>query len=149
MAKEEKAKKRIGGRNYWRIRKLVDEIKEIGKEIDKWQEAEAEKLELYPDQINWGVGSIFDPMVEIVDGQVINAKVIGRLERDLFNAAAEKREALKAKDAELGELRDELAKKLGIWPDMINVNTGVIEGDYEEVDPDDQPEEKTEKAAEE
>ena len=77
------------------------------------------------------------PLVEIVDGRVIRAKVIKRIPRKLVIENREKNGEITAIDQKLGEFRDSLAMKLGTWPDAINVQDGTVTDDqFEEVDPD-------------
>jgi len=139
MAEKKKKQKRIKGTHYYTMQNMVKDLKKERKEIVKWQNAEAEKLDAYPDQINWLAGSIFDPMAEIVEGKVINAQVIARVPRDIFKQNQEKAAKLEELDDKLINYREDLAKQLDILPSMINLETGVINNkDYEGINPDEE-----------
>ncbi len=144
MAEKEKVKKRIAGPEYWKLMGLMKELQKLQVKLNEWAEEKAEEMQLYPDQINWNTGSIFDPLTVIVNGKIVEGKVISRLERKAFNEHKKKVVALKKKDDEIGTFREGLAKKLNIWPDMIDFKTGVISGDYEEVAMDKKPDGKEE-----
>lgn len=134
---EEKKKKRIKGKAFWKLKDFEKKIRDFQEELSEWEINKAEELELYPDQINWNTGAIFDPNAEIKNNQVLNGLVIGRLEHKTLREHKNIIDKVKLIDKEMIEFRDKLANKLEVWPDMIDLKTGVIENDvYESIDPD-------------
>ena len=133
--------KRVTGEAYWRMRGLVKKLDEATKAIQAWREAECERRSLYPDQVNWAVGAIYDTAAEIRDGQVVNAKVVGRLPLEVLAAQRALIATVRALDEELVEYRDNLARRLRVWPEQIFFKDGSIsEGpEYEAVNVDAAP----------
>jgi len=133
--KDKKKQKRIKGKAYWKLNGFMNEIKQKQKDLAKWQLEKAEEQDLYPDQIAWGSGAIYDPLAEIVEGKVINGKTIKRLPREIFKEYLDKIKEIDDVDVEVTKYREELAEKLGIWPDMIAYATGKITGEYDGIEP--------------
>lgn len=139
MAEKEKKKRkrRIKGDAFWKLKSFAKKSKEAQKEVSEWEAGKAEELELYIDQINWITGAIFDPMLEIKEGKVVTGKVIGRLSYDVIKEHKERMVKVESIEKEIIEFRDQLSEKLNVWPDMINLRTGIISNDdYEGIDPD-------------
>lgn len=134
---EEKKRRRIKGDAFWKIQSFQKRILKAQEELNDWQIAKAEELGLYPDQINWATGAVFDDKAEIKDGKVINAKVIERLPFDVLRTHKEQREVFKKLSDEMDTFRNDLARKMKVWPDMIDISTGIVSDNaWEEIDPD-------------
>lgn len=147
MSSDEKTdaptKRRISGEAFWRLKGLLKKIDDAQAELKKWRESKLEEMKKYPDQVNWAVGSIYDPLVEIRDEKVVNAKVIERLPYELLIEHRNKAREIETLGADLEQLRDDLARKLNTWPDAISVRDGVVDaGSLEAVDPDAPKDEK-------
>ena len=98
--KKEKKKRRIKGDAFWKLKGFEKKIRKIQEELSEWESKKAEEMKLYPDQINWATGAVFDPLVEIREGQVKNAQVISRLPFDAINEHKEKMKKVKELDNE-------------------------------------------------
>lgn len=148
---EKKKKRRIKGDAFWKLKGFEKRVKKFQENLDEWRNEKAEELELYPDLINWATGAIFNDGADIVEGKVMNAKVVGRLDYSVLKEYRKQLEEIKKIDNDMSEFRDSLAKHLDIWPDMIDLKTGVIkdEDDYDGFDPDSDEEEKEEIVKEE
>jgi len=144
---KKKKKRRIKGDAFWKLKGFEKKIQKVREELSEWELNKSEELKLYPDQINWATGAIFDPKAEIQDGRVVNAQVIERLAFDVLREHMSITEKLKKIDDEMVEYRDKLSAQLSVWPDMINLSTGIIADDnYEAVDPEkvDEPKDEPE-----
>jgi hypothetical protein len=144
----EAKKRRITGEAYWRLRGLQKQLEEGQKALQKWREEQLEELKLYPDQLNWNTGAIYDPLAEIKDNQVVNAKVIGRVPLEMLADHRAKAAELEEIAAKLVEHREHLAKRLRTWPDAISLKDGTVDGEaYVAVDPEADLTPQDEKAA--
>jgi len=143
--KVEKKKRRIRGDAFWKLKSFEKKIRKWQEELSEWEEKKCEELGLYPDQINWVTGVIVDPKAEIKDGVVVNGHIIDRLPHEVLREHKAKANDLKKIDKEMVDFRDKLCKQLNVWPDMIDLQSGVIsDDDYEGVDPDEEPESEPE-----
>lgn len=134
---EKKKKRRITGESYWKLRGLQKKIEDGNRALQKWREKELEKLKLYPDQVNWATGAIYDPLVKIEGDKIISATVIGRISLELLKEHRDRVAALEPHAVQLVEIRDQLAKRMGVWPDSISLRDGNVDDDgFEAVDPD-------------
>jgi len=148
---EGKKKRRIRGDAFWKLRGFQKKVDKFQEELAEWEMEKLEELKLYPDQINWITGAIVDANAIIEEGRVISGQIVGRLPHEVIKAHKKEIEKLKEIDKELITFLDDLSNKLNIWPDMIDLKTGVIkdEGEYESVNPDTPVEEEKEKEVEE
>lgn len=137
---KEKRKRRVMGDAFWKLKSFEKRLRKFQENLNEWETKKAEELGLYMDQINWSTGAVFDPLAEIQEGRVINARVISRLGFDVLREHREQMEEVKQLNKEMVDYRDDLSKHLHIWPDMIDLKNGVISDEsYEGINPDDQP----------
>jgi hypothetical protein len=154
MAEKQDRKRRITGEAYWRLRGLQKQLEEGQKQLQKWREEKLEELKVYPDQVNWNTGAIYDPIIEIKkdettgEGRVVNAKVIDRVPLEMLADHRAKGAELEEIAAKLVEHREHLAKRLRTWPDAISLKDGTVDGEaYVAVDPEADLTPQDEKAA--
>ena len=148
MAEKKKKQRRIKGEHYWTLQNMLKELKKLNKELTEWQQEQAAELEVYPDQINWAIGAIYDPLTEIEDGRVVRGKIISRIPYELLQESKEKTKAIEEQDAAIVEYREEIANKLDTWPNMIDFKTGEINvKEYSPVDPDEEERARKDKTA--
>jgi len=141
--KMEKKKRRIKGDAFWKLQGFQKRIREFSEEMSEWEMKTAEENELYTDQINWVTGAIFDPNAEIKDSRVINAKVIGRLPHEIIREHKTMTEKLKKIDTDMVAFRNKLCEQLKVWPDMIDLQTGIVEDDkWDGIDPETETEDE-------
>lgn len=135
-------KRRIKGDAFWKLKGFQKRIKNLQEELTEWELKKAEELELYPDQINWMSGAIYKDGAEIQNGRVVNAEIISRLPYDVLNEHRAIVNKSKSIDKDMTEFQEKIARQLKVWPDMIDLKTGIIaDNDYEGFDPDEEPEE--------
>jgi hypothetical protein len=131
----EKRKRRIKGESFWRMHGMLKQIESGQEALKQWQDERLAELKLYRDQVNWSTAAVYDPMVEIEDGKIVRGTVIARLPAAVVAAHDEKIKALQAIDRDLGDYRDQLAKRLGLFPKDIDIKTGeVSDDDYDELE---------------
>lgn len=132
-------KRRIKGDAFWKLKGFEKKIRNWQEELSEWEEKKCEELGLYPDQINWVTGVILDPKSEVKDGKVVNGCIIDRLPHEVLREHKAKASDLKKIDKEMVDFRDKLCKQLNVWPDMIDLQSGIIsDDDYEGVDLDEE-----------
>ena len=147
---EKKKRRRIKGDAFWKIQGFQKRILKAQEELNEWEISKAEELGLYPDQINWATGAIFDDKAEIRDGKVVNAQVISRLPHEVLRAHKEQGKVFKELSEEMDAFRNNLARKMKVWPDMIDISTGIVaDNSWDEIDPDTITEEPEEVVTEE
>ena len=132
-------KKRIAGAAFWKIQKVLQDIEKQAKELREWREEQAQKLEAYPYQLNWGLGVVYEMDCEVstVGGRevVTNGKIQGKIPQEILDEDKAKRDVIENADRTLGEFRDKIAKKLAVHRDDINLKSGVIaEGEYDDLE---------------
>jgi hypothetical protein len=155
MAEKEKKekvekKRRIQGDAFWKLKSFEKRIKDLQEELTEWELSEAEELDLYPDQINWMNGAIYKDGAEIRDGRVINAETIARLPHDVLSEHKKIIDKSKQIDKDMTEFQNNLSRQMNIWPDMIDLKTGIIaDNNYDGFDPDTEDEVTCEEIEEE
>jgi len=134
-------KRRIKGDAFWKLKGFENKIKDLQEEITEWELKKAEELKLYPDQINWATGAIFDVHTEVENGRVVHGKAIDRLSFEVLNEHKSILDKAKQIDKDMDAFKNKLARQMKIWPDMIDMKTGIIADDlYDGFDPDDESE---------
>ena len=134
-------KRRIAGKAFWRIRSAMEAIEKAAKELREWREEQAKALEVYPYQLNWGLGVIYseDCTVTVQDKRevVTNGKIERKIPQEILDEDRKRRDEIETKDVSLGQFRDKLAKKLEVHPADIDLKSGVISDDgFEDIDVD-------------
>lgn len=131
----ESKKRRIKGEAFWKIHGFLKSIEDAQEALKKWTDDRAKELGKYRDQINWQTGLIYDPMVEIVDGRIVRGKSIARVPDAMMDEYNAKLDSLRTIDRDLGDYRDQLARRIGVFPQDIDLKTGEVSpADFEELE---------------
>lgn len=152
--KPEVRRRRLRGQKLGELRRMMKKLHGAVKALNRCRDDILDAHELFPDQINWGSGILYDVGAKNADGKTeeeraANRIAIGRITKEEQQRERQLRLEVESIDSEIGDLKWELAEKLGCFPADIDSGTGQITGTpVDGVDPD-APQEEPEETPEE
>lgn len=136
--KPEARRRRLKGQKLGELRAMMKKLERAVKSLNGCRDDILDAHGAFSDQINWATGTIYD-----VGEKVEDRTKIGRITKEEETRERQLRREVESIDGEIGDLKWELAEKLGCLPGDIDPMSGQITGTpVDGVDPD-APEEES------
>ncbi len=150
--KKETRRRRLKGKALGELRARMKGLERAVKAMQTKRDDILDAHDAFRDQVNWNTGIIYDVGEKKPDGRGLQAPTgeaedkgkpsdrvpIGRITKEEEKAERACRREVEHLDSEIGDLKWELAEKLGCMPNDIDTTTGEITGTpVIQIDPDD------------